>query len=171
MSTPYFQDAQTLARMVGVLALDQRAGNYLSVTADMASATWNTAASHEVFTVTGLVRMVVLIQCTETLVDAADGASIQFGHESSTTAFIGSTGAAGAGGNGIAAGEIWCDTSPADVAGAPGTLAIDRIVAGGLDVGYEITGAALTDGTLVFHCWWVPISADGSVVAGAGGTL
>lgn len=163
-----FQDRDAA---IALLALSRDGSNYIEVTADMASATWNTAAKHEVFTVTGLVRMVMLIECTETLADAADGASIQFGHESSTSAFIGSTGAAGAGGNTINAGEIWCDTSPADVVGATFTLALDRIVAGGLDVGYEITGAALTDGTLVFHCWWLPISSDGAVAAGAGGTL
>ena len=38
----------------GVNAL---ASNHVAVTATMTSATWNTAASHEVFTVTGTVRM------------------------------------------------------------------------------------------------------------------
>lgn len=156
---------------LGIESLARDAPNYLSVTADLSSSTWNTVASHEVFTVTGLVRMRVLIECTETLTDAADGASIQFGVEGATNAWIASTGAAGAGGNTIAAGEIWCDTSPTETHGNTGTLVLDKIVAGGLDVGYEITGAALTDGTLVFHCWWVPVGPTGRVTAGTGGAL
>lgn len=142
---------------------------YTKVTADLSSATWNTAAKHEVFTVTGLVRMRIFIECTETLVDAADGASIQFGVESATNAFIASTGAAGAGGNTISTGEVWIDNSPADVQYAS-TAILDKVV-NGEDVGYEITGAALTDGTLVFHCYWEPLNATGNIVEGAGGTL
>jgi hypothetical protein len=41
----------------------------------------------------------------------------------------------------------------------------------GLDIGYEITGEALTSGNIVFHCVWDPLSAGASVVAGAGGAL
>lgn len=171
LSPKTFQDPVIIGHGVGMLTLDRRAGNYVSVTADMTSATWNTVAKHEVFTVAGMVRMVMIIECTDTLTDAADGASIQFGHESATNAFIASTGAAGAGAATINAGEIWCDTSPTEVAGATSSLAIDRVVAGGLDVGYEITGAALTGGALVFHCWWVPIGSTGDVAAGAGGVL
>ena len=51
------------------------------------------------------------------------------------------------------------------------SLILDKIVSGGLDVGYEITGAALTGGVLVFHCVWVPQDGDGLVEAGAGGAL
>jgi hypothetical protein len=146
--------------------------NYFTVTADMSSATWNTAATHEIAAITGMVRMIIIPECTETLTDAADGASIQLGHESSTTALIGSTGAAGAGGNTLSAGEIWVDTSPADVfALTSNARALDFIIAGGLDVGYEITGAALTEGTIVFHVFWEALNATGAVTAGAGGVL
>ena len=48
---------------------------------------------------------------------------------------------------------------------------LDKVVSGGLDVGYEITGAALTGGSLEFHCVWVPLDDNGLVEAGAGGTL
>jgi hypothetical protein len=44
-------------------------------------------------------------------------------------------------------------------------------VINGLDIGYEITGAALTGGVLVFHCVWEPLNDSGLVEAGAGGTL
>lgn len=161
-----FQDPGAVA---AITALSRDGSNYLSVEADLSSATWNTAASHEVFTVTGLVRIRVLIQCTETLTDAADGASIQFGVEGATDAWIATTGAAGAGGDTIAAGEVWIDATPADTHIDTSSV-FDKIVSG-LDIGYQITGAALQNGTLVFHAWWLPISADGLVVAGAGGAL
>jgi len=146
--------------------------NYFVVTADMTSATFNTIASHEIATVTGMVQMVVIPQCTSTLTDAADGASIQLGIEGTTTALIASTGAAGAGANTIATNEFWLDATPADVIVTRTALdALTFVVGGGLDVGYEITGAALTGGTLLFHCWWSPLDATGAVAAGAGGTL
>jgi hypothetical protein len=48
---------------------------------------------------------------------------------------------------------------------------MDQVLTDGVDVGYEIGGENLTDGTLVFHCWWEPLSSDGLVIAGAGGNL
>lgn len=145
--------------------------NYIQVSVDMSSATWNTVATHEVFTVTGTVRMRFLILCTETLTDAADGAYIQFGHESDTDLYIGSTGAAGAGGDTISANTMWLDATPGDVSYSYSGAILDHVITGGKDVGYEITGADLTDGTLVFKCWWEPLDSTGNVVAGAGGVL
>ena len=147
------------------------ASNHIAVTATMTAATWNTAASHEVFTVTGTVRMWLWVLCTGTLTDAADAADIQFGVAGATDAFIAVTAAAGKGGAGIAVNEVWCDATPADTYGNSSSLILDKIVSGGLDVGYEITGAALTGGVLVFHCVWVPLDDNGLVVAGAGGAV
>lgn len=146
--------------------------NYFVVTADMTSATWNTQAQHEIATVTGMVRMCIIPQVTATLTDAADGASIQLGIEGSTSAIIGSTGAAGAGGNTLSTNEFWVDTSPADVICTEANLgALTFTVGGGLDVGYEITGAALTGGTILFHIWWIKQDSTGAVTAGTGATL
>ena len=144
--------------------------NYLSVTATMTAATWNTAASHEVFTVTGLVRMRMWIECTDTLTDAADGATSQFGHESATNAFIAATNCARAGAGLIATGCTWYDTSPLTTPDTFANTVMDYVV-NGLDVGYEIAGAALTGGVLVFHCVWEPLNLTGNVAAGAGGSL
>lgn len=145
--------------------------NYFAVTADMTSATWNTQAKHEIATVTGMVHMIVIPECTATLTDAADGASIQLGHESLTTALIASTTAATAG-TVIETGELWVDATPADVMVLKsGIENLDFVINGGLDVGYEITGAALTGGTMVFHVWWEAVNSTGLVAAGAGGTL
>ena len=144
--------------------------NYVSVTATFTSSTWNTAATHEVFTVTGCVRMRMWAVCTGTLTDAADAAIIQFGVAGTTTAFIGATDAAGRNGQTLTDTWFWYDTSPDAANEATATAVLDHVV-NGLDVGYEITGAALTGGSIVFHCVWEPINSTGNVAAGAGGTL
>ena len=146
-------------------------GRYLAVTATMSSATWNTVAKHEVFTVTGTVRMKMWITCGATLTDAADGAIIEFGHESDTDAFIAKTDAAGRNATTITTGWLWYNTTPVAGPAPAGSALMDYVVNGGLDVGYEISGAALTGGSLIFHCVWEPLDATGAVVAGAGGVL
>lgn len=80
-----------------------------------------------------------------------------------TDAFIAATT-----GTDIDAGEVWCDATPAETHGNTSTLLLDKIVAGGLDVGYEITADTLTGGAITFHCWWEPLDATGAVVAADG---
>lgn len=138
--------------------------NYLSVTADMESAVWNAATTQEVFTVTGLVRARFWIECTET-VESGGAATIQFGVEGVTNGFIASTTATE-----LAAGDLWYDASPATVYDTAANAIMDYVI-NGLDVGYEIGTAALTNGTLVFHCVWEPLNPTGNVAAGAGGAL
>jgi len=145
--------------------------NYLSVTCNFAAAgPWENVASHEVFTVTGLVRVRIWIECTATLTDAADGATIQFGYEGATDAWIGATNCARAGAGLLATGCLWYDTSPLTTPDATSTVVFDQVV-NGLDIGHEVAGAALTGGTLVYHCVWEPLNLRGSVSAGAGGSL
>lgn len=135
--------------------------NYLLLTVDFTSATWNTAATHELFTVTGLVRMQLIPECTEDLASA--GGSISLGTETNTSGFIAATVATT-----IDNGELWLTGTP--IAFIASTSIIDDLV-NGSDVGYEITVGALTDGTMKFHCFWEPIGAGATVVAGAGGVL
>lgn len=151
--------------------LTAQAGNHLVVAADLSATAWKSLASHEVFTVTGAVRMRMWIICTETLEDAGNAAIIQFGHDGATNAFIGATDAAGRNGQIITAGQLWYDTSPAAGPEVTTTAVLDYIIPNGQDVGYEITEAALTNGTLDFHCVWEPLDTSGNVVAGDGGSL
>ena len=144
--------------------------NYLSVTATLTAAgVWEQVASHEIFTVTGLVRARMWIECTTTLEDSADGASIQFGHSALTNAFIASTAAATAGATLISAGTLWCDTGPL-AAELASTAIMDWVVVDN-DIGYEVTGADFIAGVLVFHCVWEALSPTGNLVAGPGTTL
>lgn len=155
---------------VGAVA-NATAHNYLKVIATMTSTTWNTAATHEVFTVTGCVRMRMWVRCATTLEDAANAAIIQFGHEAATNAIIAATDAAGRNGTTITAGQMWYDTSPATQIDASASAIMDYVIPNGQDVGYEITGAALTGGVLHFHCVWEPLDPGATVTAGDGSAL
>jgi hypothetical protein len=141
------------------------APNYLAVPIAMVVGTTGAVGQHETFTVTGAVRMKMLIECTDTLTDAGNGATIQFGVAGATDLFIAASDT-----DLIATGEAWCDATPTETAGAYSTLVLDKVVMGGIDVGYEVAVEAITGGTLIFHCWWEPLNATGAVVAAAGAT-
>jgi hypothetical protein len=147
-------------------ALNHNSVNYLAVTADMTSATWNTQASHELFTVTGMVRMRIIAECTATLTDTGNSGTIQLGVEGATNAFISSTDS-----DDIVTGDLWYDATPTLAYDTASSVIIDKVVNGGLDVGYEIGGEALTGGSMTFHCWWEPLNATGAVVSGDGSAL
>jgi hypothetical protein len=148
---------------VTIYGLSNTDPNYIRVTADMASATWNTDATHEILTVTGLVRVKIIAECTESLVGV--GATISLGTETTADAWIADTTAAD-----IDVGQLWYDAAAHVTNVNTATALVDKVVIG-VDIGYEIDTAALTDGTMVFHVWWEPISAGSAVVAGAGGAL
>jgi hypothetical protein len=136
--------------------------NHVQVSADFAVAAWNTVAKHECFTVTGAVRVRLWIECTE---NVAGAGSIQFGHEDLTNEFIASTL-----GTDLDAGEFWYDATPTTKLDVAANVIMDYVL-NGQDIGYEITGAVLSDGNLVFHCVWEPLSSSASVVAATGGGL
>lgn len=140
-----------------------RRANYLAVVTSFASATWNTVASHEVFIVTGAVRMRIIPECTSDLTSGG-AATIAFGLEGTTNAFIAATL-----GTDIDTGEMWLTGTPAKQFAF--SSVIDRVISGGLDVGFEIAVAALTGGSITWHCVWEPINATGEVTAGLGGVL
>jgi len=154
---------------------------HLVNTVDFTSSTWNTVATHEVFTVTGLVLFRTWVACTESL---AGGGTFQYGTEDSGSGFA-STGLfmPATTATEIDAGRFLCGyptiSAAVDVIHPYLTnsttngvgFAINESILYNVDVGYEIIAAALTDGTLEFHCIWEPLTAGASVVIGAGGTL
>jgi len=146
------------------LGISADSSHHIAVTCDLGLLLWNTDDPHEVFTVTGLVRVRLWQICTEDVAGA--GASIQYGYAGATNGFIASTAAAD-----LDIGELWYDATPTTVIDATATCMIFDYVINGLDIGYEITGAAMTDGILVFHCVWEPLEAGATVVAGPGTTL
>ena len=79
----------------------------ITVTATFSQAAWNTTASHEVFTVTGLVRLRMWIECTLALDSAAHGATVQFGVEGATGGLIAATNETD-----LVNGDLWYDATP-----------------------------------------------------------
>lgn len=157
------EQLQQLAAMAGFY----NSANYLAVTADFTNVTWNTAAAHEVATVTGTVRMLILPEVTGTVTSAGGNATLVFGDETTTNSIIASSDA-----EGLAQGEWWVDaTVTRTVITRTLMNGMEVCLANGKDVGYTIGTEALTGGSIVFHIWWVPINATGAVAAGAGGGL
>jgi len=143
------------------------AEQYLCVTVDMTSATWNTVATHEIFTVTGGVEMKIIAECTDSLTAGA-GATIGLGVEGATAAFIADTDFAL-----IDVGEIWDTAVDGTITqyGDTSAVGLTKRIFGGLDVGYEVKVAALTGGVIKFYCHWTPLNDTGTVVAGTGAEL
>ncbi len=149
--------------------------NYFTVTADMTSATWNTATAHEIATVTGVVRMQILVEVTATVVTVGTNGTIALGYEGNTSAIFSAT-ALDAALTGDVFSAVYGSAATTVAAGADAQSSLthaiqDVVVVGGLDVGYTIATNAATTGALVFHVWWQPLSSTGAVVAGAGGVL
>lgn len=124
-----------------------------------AAGTTGSVATHEIITVTGDVRMLILPVCT---VDVTGSGAVQFGTASDTDLYVTQTP-----GSNIDTGELWVEAG-LSATGNP----LDVIVTGGTDVGYEVTTDTLTAGTVVFYIWWKPILNGGSIATADGtGTL
>lgn len=149
--------------------------NYFTVTADMTSATWNTAAAHEIATVTGACRVQIIVETTATIVTTGTNGTIALGFEGNASAIFSATALdAAVTGDVFSAVYGSAATSPASGADAQSALThgiFDVIVATGKDIGYTIATNAATTGTLTFHVYWTPLDSTGAVVAGAGGVL
>lgn len=135
----------------------------LEVEADLATGSgWETQASHEILTVTGLCRIRLLCECTELITGAATIALSCGGIEliPATTATL------------IDADEIWRSENDGEIIATQWTNeALFDFISNGDDVGYTIGAAATTNGTLLFHIWWEPMESGATCVEGAGGTL
>ena len=150
---------------VGALGtMSYNGANYLSVTADGTSATWNTAASHEIATVTGLVRMRILPVISTSLTGA--GSDICLGTENDTDGFIAATSAVE-----LDDTEIWWTSTAASNLPYVRLEHIEDQIVNSDDVGYEVAVAAFGTGSIIFHIWWEGLDSTGAVAAGAGGTL
>uniref|UniRef100_A0A6M3KNG5 Uncharacterized protein n=3 Tax=viral metagenome TaxID=1070528 RepID=A0A6M3KNG5_9ZZZZ len=130
---------------------------------------WSTVASHEIATVTGMVKVTIIPECVTSVSSVSDTGTIQLGDETVTSSVIAaSTLGAGA----MAAGELWVDaTLTRTILTQTQVNAITFVVAAGKDIGYEVATNALSAGSMIFHIWWTPLDATGAVAAGAGGTL
>ncbi len=153
--------------------------NYITVTADLTSATWNTAAAHEIAAVTGAVRMQILVEVTGTAVTTGNTGTMALGYAGNVSSIFSATGL-DSGGTTFTAGDVvtavYGSAATTPVGGADATSSLtsalfDVVVVNGIDVGYTIATNAATSGTVIFHIWWVPLDATGAVTAGAGGAF
>ena len=140
-------------------------GGYLSKTVDLSVSANKTIATHEVFTVTGLVRARLWVEVTGDVTSSGGAGTLQFGLAGSTTEFISATGE-----DDLDNGEIWFDATPTETFVGFSTGVFDYL-SNGIDIGYEIVSEALTAGTLVFHIVWEPLNSTGAVVEGPLTTL
>jgi len=153
--------------------------NYLAVTADLTDSTWNTTTAHEIAVVTGTVRMQIVVEVTNTCVTTSNDGTIALGVAGNTDAIFAAvdldSGAADFTAGDVVSGVYGAvPTTPVGVANATNTITgglFDVVVVGGVDVGYTLATHAATNGTLVFHIWWTPLSSTGAVTAGAGGAF
>lgn len=113
-------------------------------------------ASYDRFTVTGDVLVRIFGICTEAVVGANN---MSLGVAAGAELIVATAG------NLIILDEIWHDVTP--------TLTTEVMdigsthiacISNGADIQLTIAGGAQTDGTIVFHCHWLPLSADGNVV-------
>lgn len=147
--------------------------NYFTVTADMTSATWNTAAAHEIAAVTGACRVKILVETTATVITTGTNGTMALGYAGNTSAIFSATVLDAALTNDVWT-AVYGSAATTVVGGADAQSALtsalfDVVVVGGVDVGYTIATNAATTGTLTFHVWWTPLDATGAVTAGAGG--
>lgn len=109
------------------------------------------------FTVTGAVYVFVVGWCTSDLT-IGDGATIAVGTANVTTGLIAQTTAST-----IDTGEIWFDATPAELK-VSSSLG-GGFIASGADIIATVGTDNITGGTLVFACFWTPLSTDGNIVA------
>lgn len=116
-------------------------------------------SGHDLFLVTGSVVVRIICVCTENLA-VSNGATVEVGIAGNTAVIIAQTTASA-----IDAGEIWHDASPDAEIEALGVWA-QYIIAGGTDIIMTVANAHITDGTLVFSCFWTPLVDGSTVIAG-----
>jgi hypothetical protein len=134
------QDALVITeRVIKTVAFDGGAGS-------------GAVGSVAVFTVTGLVDYAVSVVCTETLVDAANLATISLGTATVTDELIDVTDCAGKNGTTIETNDLWFNNTPGAAGSVATALSSDvskERFSMGEDIIFTIAGEAITDGTLV----------------------
>ena len=127
--------------------------------------TTGSVADHEIFTITGLVQVKLTAICTAELTNAAG--DLQYGVAGATDTFITVMAE-----ELLSVNELWYDATPDLLIATPANATFERVIPAGIDIGYEISTAAIADGTVRFICEWKPLSDDGNVVVADGtGTL
>jgi len=143
-----------------ITAVFQRDANHVPITTlglqaektiTYVAGTTGATGATTLFTVTGVVALRIFGYCT---LDLTGSGTLEAGVAGNTAALLAQTT-----GTAIDAGEIWIDTAPATVEALPAY----QVVAA--NVIQTIASATITAGILTYYAQFVPISADGNVVA------
>ena len=153
----------TYYEAVGGGGLNAASVNLISASADFGAAAWSgVEASHTVFTISGLVHARMLAYCTSGLTATA-GANLMFGVSGNSSALILSTSASG-----LVLNDLWLTVNTST--NHAYSSMIDRLLSN-RSVGYFLTGAPVTAGTIKFLAFWEPISTGSTLTAGTGTAL
>jgi len=113
-----------------------------------------------IYTVTGDVQLQIFGLC-QTSLTSGGAATIELGITGNTAALIAQTAF-----DDLDQYETWQDAGPeANPGNVDAAMADFFVIANGVDIIFTIATADLTAGDVDFHCFWRPLSTDGSVVA------
>lgn len=144
-------------------SINKDGARVITVNALLSSATWNTAAAHEILAVSGSCRIKIIPRITADLAGSAGG-TITLGTSASAAGILSATTTTG-----LDASEYWFYGTAASNTSCPNFHDVTDIITN-LDIGYTLTSTT-TNGNIRFYAWWEPLEANASVAAGAGGTL
>lgn len=112
-----------------------------------------------IFTVTGDVIVKIVAVCADDLIEAVGTGTTKLGTAGDTEGIIESTTSSG-----IDAREVWYDKSPSSEI-VPFDSMRNYIITDGNDIIQTIETQPITDGDMIYYCYWIPMSDDGNVVA------
>jgi hypothetical protein len=129
---------------------------YRKATKTVAKAAMLIAAPTTLFTVTGVVEVIIL-GIIKTAVDSSGGLTLEVGIAGNTAALIAQAGKAA-----LLVNTVWVDATP----GNPQALPASQVLANGADI-IQTTGTANADltGEIDYICLWKPLSAGANLVA------
>jgi hypothetical protein len=113
-----------------------------------------------IFQVTGDVYIQQIYGACKTDMDSGGAATIELGIAGNTACFIAQTTATD-----LDQYELWQDATPEANPGVIILLGRSWLVQNGTDIILTVGAADLTAGEIVIYCNWVPLSANGNVVA------
>lgn len=114
-----------------------------------------------IFTVTGDVLFKQLIAiCTVNLEEAAPTATLELGVVGNTPFFIAATPALD-----LDAGDIWVDATPTEVIALALPAGFKELIIRAANIVGTVAAQAINAGAIRYNCLWIPLSADGRVVA------
>ena len=118
------------------------------------------AATHTIFQTTGDVYIQQIYGACKTALVSGGAPTLELGIAGNTAVFIAQTVATD-----IDQYELWQDATPEANPGIIILLGRSWLLQNGADIILTHAGVDITAGEIVFYCNWVPLSADGNLVA------